>query len=148
MRRTHGNDRWTSIVIAVLVAIHLAVTLWHGNAHTELGIALPPEKNVFVVVVILIAPLVAAALVWTRHTLVGLWLFFLSMLGALLFGAYHHYILVSPDNIGRLPHGGANAHSTFIASAGALALLELASALYGAFCLGSRSARLHGTGSA
>ena len=148
MRRTHGNDRWTSIVIAVLAAIHLAVTLWHGNAHTELGIALPPDKNVFVVVVILIAPLVAVSLVWTRHALVGLWIFFLSMLGALLFGAYHHYILVSPDNIGHLPHGSVDAQSTFIASAGALALLELASALYGAFCLGSRSARLHGTGSA
>jgi hypothetical protein len=135
-------------VIAVLAAIHLAVNLWHGNAHTELGIALPPGKNVFVVVVILIAPLVAVSLLWTRHALAGLWMFFLSMLGALLFGAYHHYILVSPDNIGHLPHGGADAHSRFIASAGALALLELASALYGAFCLGSRSARLHGTGSA
>ena len=135
-------------MIAVLAAIHLAVTLWHGNAHTELAIALPPGKNVFVVVVILIAPLVAVSLVWTRHALVGLWMFFLSMLGALLFGAYHHYILVSPDNIGHLPHGSADAHSTFIASAGALALLELASALYGAFCLGWRSARLHGTSSA
>jgi hypothetical protein len=136
----------TNIAITILVAIHLAVAVWHGNAHAELAIALPPEKNAFVIMVILIAPLVAAALVWTRYVLVGLWLFFLSMLGALLFGAYHHYILVSPDNIGHLPHGGADAHSTFIASAGALALLELASALYGAFCLGSRSARLHGIG--
>jgi hypothetical protein len=148
MKNGSRKRHMAHIVITVLVAIHLAVNLWHGNAHTELGIALPPGKNVFVVVVILIAPLVAVSLVWTRHALAGLWMFFLSMLGALLFGAYHHYILVSPDNIGHLPHGGANAHSRFIASAGALALLELASALYGAFCLGSRSARLHGTGSA
>jgi hypothetical protein len=135
-------------VIAVLVAIHLAVTLWHGNAHTELAIALPPEKNAFVLVVILFAPLVATSLVWTRHALAGLWIFFLFMLGALLFGAYHHYILVSPDNIGHLPHGSADAHSTFITSAAALALLELVSALYGAFCLGLRSAKLHDTGTA
>ena len=149
-----GNERstkkrdMTNIAIAILVAIHLAVTVWHGNAHTELAIALPPLKNAFVLAVILIAPLVAAALVWTRYVLLGLWMFFLSMLGALLFGAYHHYILVSPDNIGHLPHGGANAQSTFIATAAALALLELASALYGAFCLGSRRARLHGKGTA
>jgi hypothetical protein len=148
MRRAQRNDTWTNITIAVLAAIHLAVTLWHGNAHTELAIALPPEKSAFVLVVILIAPLVAASLVWTRHVLVGLWMFFLSMFGALLFGAYHHYILVSPDNIGHLPHGSADTHSTFINSAAVLALLELASALYGAFCLGSRSARLHGTGTA
>jgi hypothetical protein len=145
MRGAQRNDSWANTVIVVLAAIHLAVTLWHGHAYTELGIALPPGKNAFVVVVILIAPLVAATLVWTRVAVAGLWMLFLSMLGALLFGAYHHYILVSPDNIGYLPHGGADAHSTFIVSAGALALLELASALYGAFCLGSRSARLHGT---
>jgi hypothetical protein len=135
----------TKIAIAVLVAIHLAVALWHGTAHTALAIALPPEKNAFVFIVILIAPLVAAALVWTRYVLVGVWMFFLSMLGAMLFGAYHHYILVSPDNIGHLPHGSPDAQATFIASAVALALLELASALYGAFRLGSLSVTLRGT---
>jgi NADPH:quinone reductase-like Zn-dependent oxidoreductase len=87
--------------------------------------------------VILIAPLVAAGLMWTRYVVVGVCMIFLSMLGALLFGVYHHYVLVSPDNIGHLPHGSADAHSMFIDSAAALALLELASALYGAFCLGS-----------
>jgi hypothetical protein len=133
----------TNIAIAVLVAIHLAVALWHGSAHRELSVALPLAKNIFVFVVILIAPVVAASLVWTRHASVGLWMFFLSMLGALVFGAYHHFILISPDNVGHLPNGSADAHSTFIASSAALALLELASALYGAFCLGSRSARLH-----
>jgi NADPH:quinone reductase-like Zn-dependent oxidoreductase len=129
----------TRITIGVLVAIHLAVGIWHGNAHTALAIALPPAKNAFVILVILIAPVVAASLVWTRYISVGVWMFFLCMLGALLFGAYHHYVLVSPDNIGHLPHGGTDAQSTFIASAAALALLELASALYGAFCLGSRA---------
>ena len=132
----------TRIAISVLVAVHLAVSLWHGNAHTELAIALPPLKNAFVILVIVVAPVVAASLMWTRYVSVGVWTFFLSMLGALLFGAYHHYILVSPDNIGHLPHGSADAHATFIASATWLALLELAAALYGAFCLGSRPARL------
>ena len=127
----------TKIAIAVLVAIHLAAAVWHGNAHTALAIALPPEKNAFVFIVILIAPLVAAWLMWTRYVLVGVWLIVLSMLGALLFGAYHHYVMVSPDNIGHLPHGSADAQSTFIASAASLALLELASALCGAFYLGT-----------
>src|SRR5712691_5403196 len=139
------------IAIAVLVAIHLAVAVWHGNAHTALAIALPPEKNAFVFIVILLAPLVAASLMWTRYALVGVWMIVLSMLGALLFGAYHHYVMVSPDNIGHLPQGSADAQSTFIASAAALALLELASALYGVFSLGSllrAPATLHGTGKA
>jgi len=131
----------TRIGIAALAAIHLGATLWHGDAHTQLAIGLPREKTIFVFVVILIAPILAAGLVWTRYLSIALWVFVLSMLGALLFGAYHHYVLVSPDNIGHLPAGSIEAHSQFISSAAVIALLELASALFGAFCLGSHLAR-------
>jgi NADPH:quinone reductase-like Zn-dependent oxidoreductase len=129
------------IVITALVAAHLVATLWHGDAHARLAVWLPPAKNVFVYVVIIIAPLVAGGLVWTRHVAAGLWVFALSMVGALLFGAYHHYVLVSPDNIGHLPAGSPESHAHFIASAAAIALLELASALYGAYSLGAHHAR-------
>ena len=129
------------IVIAGLVLIHLAVTFWHGSAHRQLAIDLPPEKTLFVFGVILIAPILAAALVWTRYTSMGLYVFFLSMLGALLFGVYHHYVLVSPDNVSHLPGGSPESHSQFVTSAFIIALVELASALYGAYCLGSHHAR-------
>jgi NADPH:quinone reductase-like Zn-dependent oxidoreductase len=131
----------TKILITALVTIHLAATLWHGSAHTQLAIALPPEKNVFVYVVILLAPIVAAGLVWTRYIWIGLWVFLLSMLGAFLFGAYHHYMLVSPDNVGHLPDGSPESHSQFVASATVIALFELASALAGAFSVGSHRAQ-------
>jgi hypothetical protein len=124
------------VLITAFVVVHLAASLWHGGAHTQLAIELPPAKTVFVFVVILIAPIVAALLVWTRYVSIGLWVFLISMLGALLFGAYHHYVLVSPDNIGHLPAGSTESHSQFITSAAVIALLELGSALYGAFCLG------------
>ena len=127
-------------VITALVAVHLAVNIWHSGGHTELAIGLPPIKLVFVIVVILLAPIVSGVLIWTRYALFGTWLFLLSMVGALVFGVYHHYVLVSPDNVGHLPDGPAQAQAGFIASAGALALLELAGALYGAFSLGARRA--------
>jgi NADPH:quinone reductase-like Zn-dependent oxidoreductase len=130
----------TKILIAGLVMVHLAASLWHGGAHTQLAIALPPGKNAFVFVVILIAPVVAAGLVWTRYISIGLWVFFLSMVGAFLFGAYHHYVLVSPDNIAHLPGGSPESHAQFVARAGVIALLELASALVAAFALGSHHA--------
>ncbi len=127
----------TRLVIAGLVAVHLAASLWHGNAHTRLEVYLPTAKTLFVFIVILIAPIVAAALVWTRYISIGIWVLFLSMLGSFLFGAYHHYLLVSPDNISHLPAGSPEMHSQFITSAGVIALLELAGALYGAYCLGA-----------
>lgn len=129
------------IVITTLVVVHLVAAFWHGNAHTHLAINLSPGKNIFVYVVILIAPVVAGGLLWTRYFAIGLWVFALAMLGAFLFGAYHHYVMVSVDNIGHLPAGSAESHSQFIASAGMIALLELASALYGMFCLGLHRAR-------
>jgi len=127
----------TKLVITGLVIVHLAASLWHGSAHTHLGIQLSTEQTLFIYIVIIIAPVVATILVWTRYLSMGLWVFFLSMLGSFLFGAYQHYVLVSPDNIHHLPTGTPESHSTFVISAGVIALLELASALYGAFCLGA-----------
>jgi hypothetical protein len=124
------------LVITGLVAVHLAASLWHGDAHTRLAIYLPAAKTLFIFIVILIAPIVAALLVWTRFISIGLWVFFLSMLGSFLFGAYHHFLLVSPDNIHHLPAGNPEMHSPFITSAGFSALIELASALYAVYCLG------------
>ena len=132
----------TRLVITALVAVHLVASLWHGNAHTRLTIYLPAEKTLFVFIVILIAPVVAAALVWTRYVSIGLLMLFLSMLGSFLFGAYHHYLLVSPDNVAHLPAGSAEMHSQFITSAGVIALLELVGALYAAYCLGRYRSQL------
>ncbi len=125
-------------VVTGLVIAHLAVTLWHGGAHTALEIGLPFLKNLFVYVVVLAGPVLAVALIWTRHETPALWLFTAAMLGALLFGAYHHYVLVSPDNIHHLPPGTAREYGSFVSSSAALALVELAAVLYGAFCLGAR----------
>ena len=127
--------------ITALVAAHLAANFWHSGAHTELAINLSPIQITFVIIAILVAPIAAGGLVWTRFVAFGLWLLVLSMTAALLFGVYHHYILVSPDNIAYLPDGTHEAHARFIDSAASLALLELATALYGAFCLGVRAAR-------
>jgi hypothetical protein len=124
------------IVITALVIVNLAASLWHGSTHTHLAIEFSTEQILFLYIIVIIAPVVAAVLVWTRYVSMGLWMFFLSMLGSFLFGAYQHYVLVSPDNIHHLPAGTPEFHSHFMTSAGVIALLELASALYGAFWLG------------
>ena len=125
----------TRVVITVLVLVHLVAAIWHGEAHTDLEIELPQEKDAFIYIVIVSAPILAAALAWTRRMQLALWVFVLSMLGALLFGVYHHYILVSPDNVAHLPPGSPELHSHFIDSAAAIAILELVSVGYGVFCL-------------
>ena len=122
--------------LTALGAVHLVVAISHGAAHAELGVALSPAQNLFVYVVIVLAPLVAVGLLWTRYLRLALWLFLTAMCASLLFGIYYHYVFVSPDNIQHLPAGSAAAHARFAVSAAILALIELASALCAAFVLG------------
>jgi hypothetical protein len=57
--------------------------------------------------VILLAPLIALVLSWTRYARAGLWLLFVSMLGSLIFGFCYHYIIISNDHVAHLPAGDA-----------------------------------------
>ena len=123
------------VALSVLGAVHLIVAIWHGNAHAELGVGLSAAQNLFVYVVIVLAPVVAVVLLWTRYERQGLWLFLIAFVGAFLFGAYYHYVCISPDNIHHLPPGSAEAHERFALSAAVLALVELTAVFCGAFAL-------------
>ncbi len=124
------------IAITMLVIAHLVAALWHGDSHSSLEIILPGVKNAFIYVVIIAGPLLGVVLLWTRSPAIGAGLVAVCMVGALAFGVYHHYVLVSPDNIAHLPVGGAEAHTQFIDSAAMIAILELVSAMFGFYVLG------------
>jgi hypothetical protein len=89
----------TAKYTTVIVVAHLFVNVMHGLAHSELRVGLPPSGSVFVIVVVLILPLIAMALVWTTKKRIGLILLSLSMFGSLLFGFYHHFLVASPDQV-------------------------------------------------
>jgi hypothetical protein len=82
-----------------IVAAHLLVNIAHGLAHRELRVGLAPSASLFVIVVVLISPLVATALLWTAKKRLGLILLSLSMFGSLLFGLYHHFLASGPDHV-------------------------------------------------
>jgi len=131
-----GGRTVVKVALTALGVVHLAAAISHGSTHTELAVALSPAQNLFVYVVVVLAPLVALGLLWTRYVRLALWLFLTAMCASLLFGTYYHYVFVSPDNIQHLPAGSAAAHARFTLSAALLALIELASALCAAFVLG------------
>jgi hypothetical protein len=86
-----------------IVAAHLLVNIVHGLAHRELGVGIAPFDSIFVIVVVLTFPLIAAGLLWTAKKRLGLILFSLSMFGSLLFCSYHHFLAVSPDHVHSQP---------------------------------------------
>jgi hypothetical protein len=95
-------NRSAKYATAIVVA-HLLVNIVHGLAHRELGVGLAPLDSIFVIVVVLIFPLIAAGLIRTAAKRLGFILLSLSMFGSLLFGLYHHFLSVSPDHVHSQP---------------------------------------------
>src|SRR4029077_19539860 len=99
-------SRAAKYATAIVVAIHLLINVVHGVAHRELHVGLSPSGSIFVIAVVLILPLVAMALVWTTKKRIGLILLSLSMFGSLLFGFYHHFLIVRLNNFLSYTSGG------------------------------------------
>jgi len=93
--------------VTIAVVAHFIVALVHGQAHTRLGVGLSNWQQFYVLTIIVVAPLIALALSFTRYAGAGLWLLLASMLGSLIFGACYHYIIISPDHVAHLPVGEA-----------------------------------------
>jgi hypothetical protein len=100
----HSRIAW---IVTLVVLAHLVVNVLHGQAHTKLAVGLASWQQVYVITVILVAPLVALALSWTRYAKAGAWLLLWSMLGSLIFGVVYHYIIISNDHVAHLPPGEA-----------------------------------------
>jgi hypothetical protein len=117
--------------LAVVIAT-LAHVL-HGFSHVEHGVLLDTWQIVYVVLVIFLAPVVAATLLWTRLLWVGAWLLLASMAGSLVFGLAFHFSISGPDNVLTLnPEAGRQA---FSASAVLVALTEAIGCIMGVWVL-------------
>ena len=95
-------NRPAGYVTAIIVA-HLLLSIAHGLAHLELHVGLVRPDVIFVILVVLLLPLVAMGLVWTAEKRLGLILLSLSMSASLLFGMYHHFMVMSPDHVRSQP---------------------------------------------
>lgn len=110
-----------------VVAVRLVPLVLHSAAHVQLGIFLPGVvDNAYIAVVLFLAPIVAAGLLWTSAARSGAWLLFWSMLGSLLFELYHHFLAMSPDHVSQVPENPWG--NVFRVTAVATALLEAAGA--------------------
>ena len=114
--------RGLKLAALALVLIHLVISIVHGRAHQGAMVHLTLFGYVYVVTVITVAPLVAAALLFTRRRPVGGLLLTLSMAGSFAFGVWYHFLSTGTDNVAEV-HGVWR--STFLWTALALAALEL-----------------------
>ncbi len=125
-----------ALVVTSVVLVHHVIAYLHGGAHNDLAIPMAAWQNAFINVVIVLLPLIGAVALWTRFRRFGLYAIVLGMMGALVFGVVHHYMLVSPDHIAHLPHGKLHVHAAFQWTAGVIAMLEAIAAAVAAYFLG------------
>jgi hypothetical protein len=87
-----------------IVALRMIPLVLHSAAHIKLNIILSSIlANAYVLVVLFLAPIVAAGLLWTRRSRAGAWLLLWSMFGSLLFELYNHFMVMSPDHVSQVP---------------------------------------------
>jgi hypothetical protein len=125
-----------------LIIIHALVSMLHGAAHQRLNVPLSLSQQLYVVLIIFIAPLVAGLLLWRKQYLRGALLLFGSMTGALVFGVYNHFVTIGPDHVSHLRVAATGAWVTvFQVTAVLLAIVEAVGGLVGAWmmrlCLGA-----------
>ena len=119
-----------------IVAAHLLVNIAHGLAHRNLHVGLAPLASIFVIAVVLILPLLAMGLVWRARERLALILLSLSMFGSLLFGLYHHFLVVSPDHVRLQPRSSWGI--TFVLTAYLLLITEALGTYVGVHFLSAR----------
>jgi hypothetical protein len=107
----------------VIVLLHALVSAAHGFAHYGLGITLSTFQSAYVLIVITIGPILAAALLWAKRTHAGFLSLIFSMVGSLVFGLYWHYVAMSPDNVFHLHEG--NLQTLFRSTAALLMVSEV-----------------------
>ena len=79
-----------------IVVMHVLLHGLHGLAHNEIPIPLSLLQGLFVGGVVILAPMIAAGLLWTPFYRIGSWLLLGSMAGSLLSAIYNHHLVISP----------------------------------------------------
>lgn len=98
------SSRFAALLGTAVVVVRGIPLVLHSAAHMQLGIYLPSVlANAYIAVVLFIAPVAAAILLWSRYARAGAWLLFWSMFGSLVFGFYNHFVAISPDHVTSIP---------------------------------------------
>ena len=94
---------------------------------------LPPVGMLLVIIVILLSPLLALALLWTSQKRLGLLLLTVSMAASSIFGLYHHFLIRGADHVSAQPPGPAG--TVFVVTAYLLFLTEALGVVLGLYFL-------------
>src|SRR5262245_41992637 len=84
---------------AAVVIFNLVVNSLHGASHERTHVGLTAWQLAFVVTTVYVLPIAAAALYWTPLRQTGAMLLAASLVAAVLFGVYFHFIADTSDHV-------------------------------------------------
>jgi hypothetical protein len=115
------------VITAVLVVlVHTIVMLVHGMAHVQLNIGLSPWAMIYVLGIVGAGPIVGLIFLRSSQQRTGATILFTTMIGALLFGLWNHFIAPGADHVMELQAGAWRL--PFQVTAGLLLISEVAGA--------------------
>lgn len=120
-----------ALAATVIVLLNLVVNTLHGQSHDELQVLLAPWQWIYVVTTIFVLPIVAVVLYWTPLRRTGAMLLCISMLLAVGFGIYYHFIADTFDHVSYRADDMAG--HWFVVTAILLVPFGLAAAMFGAW---------------
>ncbi|NIA52722.1 hypothetical protein HAV22_03510 [Massilia sp. TW-1] len=120
---TVAPPSWTAYLS---VAVHVCASSLHGWSHLHAEVPTTFVQNVFISVVVIAIPPLAAALIALRRWHLGYALLFSSMAGSFLFEIAFHFVVDTPDSVVNVCGTGVR---MFLVSAVVLALVELVGSL-------------------
>lgn len=124
------------LILSVVLGLHLAIAIVHGTSHALIPVPLPPWQNVLVLGAVFVGPVVGVGLTLRGHPL-GIPLFTVSMLSALLLGGVLHFLVENPDHIHMIPEG--QWRLPFRMSAAGVAVMPAVGTVVGAWYWRTRS---------
>ena len=98
MRARASTTSDLRITLALILA-HAAVVALHSAAHLILNVQASPSQTIFIVAIIMSAPVLSYVLLWRKVKTIGALLLASSMMGSFVFGVYNHFIAISPDHV-------------------------------------------------
>lgn len=127
-------------VLAYIVILHLGLNAIHGLAHARAKVWLSSASTLFVLTIILIAPIVGLITQRMIHPRAGALIIAVSLAGAFFFGAANHFLIHGADHVSQIAQPQ---HALFGISAASLAVTEFfGSALAFRCAIGARSQSL------
>lgn len=91
--------------VTLIVTLHSLILIVHDLAHRVLGIDVSLLQYAYAYLVMGLAPIVSAILLWKGRLRNGAILLFLAMLGSLVFAGVNHFVIVSKDHVSHAPAG-------------------------------------------